>query len=907
MDKNKNSIEYSPKYIIGSIGNFFLNSLKIITKSFWKILKFLAVIILVFGVAGLIGGGYFYFSTVGKVPTLTDPNKIAIPQDSIIYDVNNHKIGVISSQRRYIVSGKEINPNIKNALVSIEDERYFNHNGVDFMGIARALWVNFQHWRNGGTGVVQGASTITQQYVRNAYLEPAQTIKRKLQEVTLAVQLEAQLSKQDILDRYLNVVYFGNGNYGIEAASRYYFNKSAQELTVPESAILAAVVNNANIYDPTSEKGRIKTIERSHLVLNKMYELGYIDRNELLKYKAMDMNTLFDIQIAKRDIPYPYYYDYVLKELLQKYSKEEIYTGGWVIKTTLSTTKYKLMGRAITNEIGKGKPTAAMADVDPQTGAVNAFWGGFNYDKSNFNLATQGKRQPGSSFKPFVYATAFKQGMRNNSPFSNAPLTITDDRGKPWHVVPDSSARTLEQGLAYSDNAMAARLIQKTGVKPVIKTAHDLGIQSQINQDLAISLGGLTYGVSPLEMANSYASFANNGIHNPVYSVESIETWRGDQIYKHKANPKVAVNTEIAAMMNKSLQGVVDYGTAANSISLKHRYDIAGKTGTTDDHADTWFVGYTPNFTASVWMGYPDSRKSMSGGAWGGTYTAKIWNNYASEVLKTKKKLSFPKPKGVVEVPILKDIKNISQLKNTMSNLGLYYQIKEASVEGKKTNEIINIESAGKLVPLGSTITITIAVEKFTVPNFAGMTAFEAVSMVNSKKINAFDISFNYELDDTITSEQSGTIFKQSLLANSLAPQGSKIVLTLKFQTPKPVEVIKKVPTPYIPTDSELANLNTKITDLNNQLADMTAKKDDLASQLLTETNKVKLNVPNFVGVDINIAKRIAGEMGFAVTVKTPTGTVTSQSIKSGTLPNSTTLVLTGGGILKSIPDTENR
>ena len=894
MKNNKNyKTKYSFFYLLEQSGVFISAIFKNIVKFTWRLVFFLAMVTILFGSIALIVGGYFYFSTVGEIPRLENPEEITLPQDSIIYDVNNQVIGVITSQRRYIVSDNEINDNMKNAIVSIEDERYFNHRGVDFIGIARAVLINYESWKQGGTADVQGASTITQQYTRMIYLNQDDTYERKLKEITLAIQLESKLSKEDILNRYLNTVYFGNGNYGVEAAANYYFNKKAIDLNIVESAILASIINGPTVYDPTNEEGLQKTIDRTNLVLNKMYELGYIDKETLTGYKKEDLKTYLHITPVPLIINQPYYYDFVLKELLSSYTKEEIYTGGWAIYTTLDINKSNIMKNIAIEEIGSTSPSVSMADINPRTGAINAFLGGYDFSVSNFNLATQGKRQPGSSFKPFVLAAAFKQGYRETSTFSNAPLTMTMPDGKIWDVVPDSNANTLEEGIAYSDNAMFARLMLEVKPKPVVDMAHTLGIKSEINEDYAIALGGLTYGVSALEMASAYGTLANNGLYCEPYSIEKIYDSYGDSIYQHKIEEKQAVNTEIAAMMNKSLKNVVEYGTASDSITLDQIRETAGKTGTTDDHADTWFVGYTPNFSAAVWMGYPDSRVPINNikgeRAWGGTFTARIWNEYAKIVTKDLPKDIFPAPQGLVEVPTLAEYPDINQLKKAFNRMRLDYHIVEVIDLNQEQGKILSISKEGELVKLNSDIEIKVVIHRYVVPDFSGLTPYNAA--VSNK--DYFNLEFEFELDDTISDSRSGTIFYQDIEEGKQVAPGTNIVLTIKFKTPTPETVIKEVPKEYIATDSELYTLKQEVERLQTLIKQLEEENKQLTDENTILKTRIVIKVPNFVGMDIITAQSLAESMGFTV-ISNGSDKVILQDPPAGTEATTLNLVLTG-------------
>lgn len=883
----------TPMYLAESSGRALGRLAAGILRFLWRSITALAVVTLAFGSVVGVLGGYFYLSTVGEIPVLENPEAVRLPQDSTIYDVDGKVIGVISSQRRYIVSGSRMGDNVRNAMVSIEDERFFDHEGVDLIGIARAIKVNYDAWRSGDDAVQQGGSTITQQYVRTVWLSNEVSLQRKFKEIALAVQLEARLSKSDILNRYLNTVYFGNGNYGAEAAARYYFGKSSFDLDPYEAAILVSCINNPTIYDPTTEEGRISVKRRAGLVLDKMYQLGYLESAEEIRaYKETPVEAVLHIQDTKPVINEPYYYDYVREELFREYGKEEVLSGGWQVYTTLSIARAGMMERAARDAVGSSGVAVSMADVDPRTGAINAFLGGWDWAESNFNLATQGRRQPGSAFKPFVYAAAFRQGYRNDSPFSNAPLSLPDGEGKTWEVVPDSSADVLQEGLAYSDNAMAVRVILETGIAPVIDTARRLGITSEINEDNAIALGGLTYGVSPLEMASAYASFANAGIHCEPYAIDLVTDKLGNTVYQHSAESSVAVNAEVAAMMNLALRGVVEYGTAADTLSMGR--PVAGKTGTTDNHADTWFVGYTPEFAASVWMGYPDSNRPIPdiGGvrAWGGTFTARIWQAYAEGCLEGVPASDFPGPQGVVEVPRAGDYPTAAAMKAALQRLGLRPAAREVQDPDRQAGTVLAVDREGDLVPLGSRVGYDVAVQKYAVPDFTGMSPYEAVREYGA----LFSLKFTVSFDDAAPAD--GSVTGQDVRSGSLRERGQEVRLAVDVKTPPPDTVIKEVQIPYIPSETEYARLQARYEDALDSLAAARAESDALRRAKSALEGRFIPMVPNVVGLPVDEARALLEGMGYAVQVQGAGPEVSSQSPAAGTVPAAATVTLAAAG-----------
>jgi penicillin-binding protein 1A len=576
-----------------------------------------------------------------------------------VYASNGYTVLSIlrGSQARVLVPSSGISPWMTHAIVAAEDKRFYEHRGVDLRGMARALWADISHH-----GTVQGGSTITQQFVKNAYLTSQKSIGRKLIEAALAWQLEQQWSKDRIMTAYLNTVYFGNGAYGVEQASRIYFHHQAKTLNPAEAALLAAIPEDPSAWDPVAHP-RAAADHRA-LVLRLMLQQGYLTQSQFDKWNAAPMPNPKDVALpSTQGVAAPYFANYVKDQLVSHFGPAKTFGGGLKVKTTLNVNLQKMAREAIASVLpqnGSG-PTAAMVVLDAQKGDVLAMVGGPNYHHNQFNLATQGERQPGSAFKPFVLATALKENIAPSSVLVSKPVTINAG-GRLWKVANYEGEYlgpiNLTQAIAYSDNSVFSQLTALVGPRSVRDTARKLGITSPLKGYFAIGLGAEP--ATPLEMARAYATFADGGSRvdgsifgNEPRVVQEIKV--GKNTDENAVVPRPVLSTTQAEMVNQLLQGVVRYGTG-KAAALPGR-QVAGKTGTTENYGDAWFVGYTPQYVAAVWVGYPDSLVPMTTQfhgkpVAGGTFPALIWKAFMTEALAKKPPLDFTPPEYGYAAPV---------------------------------------------------------------------------------------------------------------------------------------------------------------------------------------------------------------------------------------------------------------
>lgn len=523
----------------------------------------------------------------------------------------------------------QIDPNAKNALVAVEDERFYEHGAVDPIGIARAIFVNV----TGGS--TQGASTLTQQLVRNTILlneMEDRTLQRKVREMYIAMKLEEEYSKDDILTAYLNVVNFGNGNYGIEAASRDYFGHSADNLSVAEAAFLVGIPNSPTKYDPKTDYDA--TVSRMNTVLYRMLDNGYITQEEYDEAIANPPVIVTENQTDNIADIAPYFVDYV-KQLLRentnnKYGLENNTFGGYSVYTTLDVKDQNAANAAIADTLSDSDLDASLTSVDPDNGYIVAMVGGRDYKADNYNLSTQMARQPGSTFKPFTLIAAMQLGMSPDTRVdSSSPAKITDE----WTVKNSGGGSygwvDLRYATAQSLNTVYARVAHEIGAQAIVDTAHAMGIKSDLDAVESISLG--TQGVNTLEMASAYATIAAGGIYREPVAITKIETVDKETIYEVSENPGVQViSPEIAYLATQCMQGVIQWGTGTGA-RLASGQVAAGKTGTSENGRDLWFVGFTPQLSTAVWTGY---RQEQDTPLYGGTTSTPIWKKYMDVALE---------------------------------------------------------------------------------------------------------------------------------------------------------------------------------------------------------------------------------------------------------------------------------
>lgn len=606
-----------------------------------RIRLFIALCLVVF--AGL-GFGYI-FAAYQSLPAVGNNMRPAV--SSQVFDSHGQLITTLhSDQNRLPIDINKVPQNLQNAFIAAEDNRFYEHIGIDPIGIFRAIFANLTN-----RGIAQGGSTITQQLAKNAFLSQEQTLKRKIQEAMLALEIEHKYSKKEILEMYMNQIYFGQGAYGIQTAAKTYFNKDVNELTLTQCAMLAGLPKSPNYYSPFNNLNEAK--KRKNVVLDQMVKYGYVSAAEAEDAKNQDLGLSKSHQSKEAD-EYASFIDYVSQQVAKKYGDDALYKEGLKIYTTMDVDKQHAAVRAMrnlpnnyTDENGLTQPQAAIVSIDPKTGHILAMVGGRGQD--SFNRASMAVRQPGSAFKPFVYLTALQHDMTPDTTMDDQPVTYGSwspkNAGGSY-----SGTMTLSDALAHSVNTIAVQLADKVGTKNIIANAKKMGITTLDAKDdnLAMALGGLTKGVTPLEMASAYGTFANKGVHVKPTAIVKILDRNGnvleDASTLEKEETKTRVMSEREAYeMTTMLEGVIDHGTGTAAAIGR---PAAGKTGTTDDNKDAWFVGYTPDIVTAVWIG-DDTGSHSLGEIYGGTIPAEIWKDYMSSATSDESGGDFSAPSGM--------------------------------------------------------------------------------------------------------------------------------------------------------------------------------------------------------------------------------------------------------------------
>lgn len=577
-----------------------------------------------------IGCGFLTASLNTKPDLVHD---ITPPASSHIYDVNGNEIANIhATENRMPVKLAQVPNNLRNAFVAVEDNRFYEHSGVDPRGIARAMWANIQ-----GNEVSEGGSTITQQLAKNAYLTQDRTYKRKIQEMFLALQLERQYTKDEILELYLNQIYFGQGAYGVQAAAQTYFGKNVEDLDLNECAMLAGIPKSPNYYSPFNNMQAAQ--ERKEIVLDQMQKYGYLSSADAAKTKKQELNLVKPKTQAETQQA-AYFIDYVTQRMIEEFGADAVYKNGLKIYTTLDMDMQKAAEEALKllpdyEADGNGimQPQGAIVAIDPHNGHVKAMVGGRGTDQ--FNRATMAERQPGSAFKPFVFVAALESNYTPDTVINDSPVRIGDwePQNDSGHFSGKVTLRTVAQ---YSMNVPTVKLAQKLGMDKPIYYAQEMGITTFVldgptnDRNLATALGGLTKGVTPMELTSAYGTFANRGVHVEPVCVTKVLDRNGKDIYHAEPQQRSVVSENSAAQLTSMLQTVVQKGTGTRAQIGR---PAAGKTGTTDNNHDAWFVGYTPDLVAGVWVGNDDS--SSLHGMMGGQTPAEIWSAFMSKALAT--------------------------------------------------------------------------------------------------------------------------------------------------------------------------------------------------------------------------------------------------------------------------------
>jgi penicillin-binding protein 1A len=623
----------------------------------------------ILGVVGIVASAVStYQALAANMPDLDDYHSTELAQTSLIYDTNGNIVDQLYGvQNRFVIPLDEVDPTLKQAIISIEDHRYYEHRGLDFEAIGRAAVENVK-----SLSIQEGGSTLTQQLIKNTYIAQQErqvaSFERKLVEGSLAWQYEKEHSKDEILEQYLNTVYFGSNAYGAEAAAKTYFNKQASELTLSESALLAGIINLPGIYDPFVDPESAKA--RRNVVLDRMLEYGHISKKE------HDRAVASKLDVSRGRVQYQndneYFLNAVRKEIAKEYGDDMVYEGGLKIYTTLDPDLQAMANDAVDSIVNPeaGDPSASLVSIEPETGAVRAMVGGSDFDQVKFNLATQAHRQAGSSFKPFVYSEAVHEGISPETMYVSKHLTIDmGQNARPYEVdnydFIHRGPITLEKALADSDNTVFVQLALDLGLQKVVEMANELGIDTEIDAYPSTAIGGLRVGVTPLEMASAYSTFANSGTHMEPYLVQKLtkdDKGKDTLLEEHHPFGEEVLSRDEAAVVTEALRGVTERGTASyyHDLEAEIGRPSAGKTGTSNEFVDAWFIGFIPQLSTSVWVGYPNERRSMVNinglpEVNGENYPLDIWSLYMQSAVQRYPIRQFDAPNPELHMEVKTD------------------------------------------------------------------------------------------------------------------------------------------------------------------------------------------------------------------------------------------------------------
>ncbi len=604
----------------------------------------LVILVTIFAIFCITVVGYLadcYWGCFGGQPLPSwDEESLMAASSTFIYDSEDNLLAKIGSENRTNISVSVLPEQTRNAFIASEDIRFYDHFGVDLKGIIRALFIDFTTGEK-----VQGGSTITQQLVRSCLLNSEKELRRKVQEAILSIQVERYYNKDEILEMYLNKIYFGEGAYGIESASKLYFSKSASELNITEAALLASIVPAPSIYSPLNDsQGAMK---RRNEVLNQMSKYGFITSDQAEQYK----NTDLGLNISNNSPTYnhPYYVDYVLEQLIETYGNEAVYNQGLTVYTAMSPKIQSICEQVIADDSnfpgGASGPEGAIVVMDPKTGHVLGLVGGRKHNNVlGWNRATaKPGRQAGSSFKPVIaYAPAIElAGLSPASAINGAPLNYNGYNPSGSY----DGYLTMRRALTKSINTVAVRLLhEEVGIERAIEFASGLGFDidpASVGPSLALG----TEEVTPLQMASAYCAFANEGIYTEPLVITKVIT-RFGEVFEYIGRTSQAMSSTTAYMMTSMMQDVVTSKEGTGNKAQISGWQVAGKTGTTDTGKDIWFVGCTPTLACAVWMGY-DKPAAMNT-SYGGTYCAPVFRQVVSQALADQEPVNFVQPEGIV-------------------------------------------------------------------------------------------------------------------------------------------------------------------------------------------------------------------------------------------------------------------
>jgi 1A family penicillin-binding protein len=599
-------------------------------------------------------------SWLEDLPDYSDPSNYQLSQKTRVY-ASDHKtlLAEFYTEDRDPVTKDQISNLVWEGTVDTEDERFYEHHGVDLQGILRALVVNLS-----GTGS-EGASTITQQLVRNTVLADEaseNTLKRKVREAYIAVKLEQMYSKDEILLMYLNTINYGSGTYGIQAAAQKYYSTDADKLTVAQAATLIGIPQSPSENNPIDHPSTCK--KRRNLVLQRMLTHGTITQEQYDKAVKQKLNLKVQDKKSENGIyKYPYFTSYVRDTLLDMYSSDAVYKGGLTVYTTLDKKVQNAANQACRKKEASiaSDLEVAMSVVDPSNGYVKAIVGGRDYSKNQYNLATQAQRQPGSSFKTFTLLACIENHMNPNTTYVNCGSTATLGN---WTVSNidnnDYGTRTVTSAFAVSSNTGFARLCKWVGPSKVVDMAKRCGITSKLYAVPSITLG--SYGVTPLEMSVAYATIANGGTHHDARCISEVKDSNGNTIYTADTTGTKVIDTDVAMAAEKSMEKVLETGGTGTAAKLSNGQAAAGKTGTSENYRDSWFCGFTPQYSVAIWMGARQER-SMDSSA----EVSDVFSDFMTTALEGQETEEFPE----ADTPSYKEVND--------SSLGIYSRSSSSS------------------------------------------------------------------------------------------------------------------------------------------------------------------------------------------------------------------------------------
>jgi penicillin-binding protein 1A len=606
------------------------------------------VFLVVFVVSALAGSSLLYYLLLKELPSIAALKDYRPSITTRVYADNNELIDEFFLEDRKVIKYEEIPKRVIQAFVAAEDARFFQHKGFDMQSMSRAFFKNLEAGR-----IVQGGSTITQQVAKALYLSPEKSYIRKLKEALLAYKIDRYLSKEEIITLYLNHIYLGHGTYGIEAASQGYFGKSTRDLTLAEVALLAGLPKAPSSYSPYLHPD--KAYQRQAYVLSRMLEDEYITVAE--KDRALTTKLRFR-SIKPKDKIAPYFIENVRRYIQEKYGSDVLYREGLEVFTTLNIQMQKAAREAVDRGIKemeerenyeKGVVQGAMFAMDPKNGAILAMVGGRDFNRSEFNRATQSRRQPGSAFKPIIYTAAFDKGMTPSTVIIDSPIVFPDPSSPDGLWKPKNfdekflGPTTLHNALIHSRNIITIKILEEIGVDYATAYAANMGITSPLARNLSIALG--TSGVTLQELVRAYGVLANEGKRAQPFFIRKIVDRTGHVFEEAQPKLEQVIDPRIAFMTNYVMQDVVESGTGQRVKKLGR--PVAGKTGTTDDMRDAWFMGFTPSLVAGVWVGF-DQERSLGRQEVGGRAAAPIWLYFAEMALLGMPIEVFPIPEGIV-------------------------------------------------------------------------------------------------------------------------------------------------------------------------------------------------------------------------------------------------------------------